>query len=1072
MPRRRFFVLFALIGAVVVSAPLAQVVPGLHPGLRAQAPPAATVDGSLLSGLKFRNIGPANMSGRIVDIAVVEADTYTFYVASATGGLWKTTDNGVTFTPVFEKESVHSLGCVTLHQANPNIVWVGTGEATSRQSSGWGDGVYKSTDAGKTWRNMGLRDSHHVARVVLHPTNPDIVYVASVGHLWGPNKERGLYKSTDGGTTWKNILFVNDFTGVTDVAMDPNDPTILYAASYQRQRKAYGFHGGGPGSALYKSTDGGETWRKLTKGLPEGEWGRIGISIYRKDPRIVYISLEQGLRYTAATEYLMPKGGVYRSEDKGETWQLMSNWNPRPAYSSQIRVDPSDDKRIYMVSYSYSDDGGKTFTRPRQSLHGDDRVVWVNPRDSRHVIKGDDGGVGISYDRGIKWLYVTSLPVSQYYRVGVDMRKPFWVYGGLQDNNSWGGPSATYITEGILNEDWVPVGGGDGFQNRVDPTDYRTVYTASQYLGLVRVDMQSHERRSIRPDNKRGAIAERRNWETWGKPGAQEPQLGNAMSPANWDSPFIISAHDPKTLYAGMRHLWKSTDQGESWVSLGDLTTQVDRTTLGIMDQRPNEATLSLDDGIPYYPGITALSESPLKRGLLFAGTDDGNVQMTEDDGKTWTNLATRFAGVPKTTWVSGVEASRYNETTVYVAMEGHRSDDYANYLFKSTDRGRTFTSIVGDLPANRVIRAVHEDPKNANLIYIGTEFGFFFSIDGGRHWVQLRSNLPTVAVNDFVIHPRDNDLVLATHGRGIWILDNLDAIQQLAPAVLTSDAHLFTIEDAEMIRYADLKAHTGDMIFRGENPPAGAVIDYYLREVPATDIALTVHDASGNEITRVQMTKTRGINRAVWNLRYPSLPMRDAAVPEFRRRPLDGPFVLPGTYTARLAVAGKTYDQKVNVKEDPRLNATPADRRLWTETLLQVADQYRSAFSMADAVATIEKQAGGGSAEVKELARVLAELQRRVAILYGAIGEWTGRPTADQRAQLEYFANVARDLKPRVDKVTAAPSSGGEMRTDHNSSSIKAPPPRTRSPRRSTSLPGPALLMRPGRYGGSAPRG
>ncbi len=384
------------------------------------------VERSHLAGLGFREIGPANMSGRVVDLAVVESDPYTFYVATATGGLWKTLDNGVTFQPVFEHQAVHSIGCVTVHQGNPDVVWVGTGERANRQSSSWGDGVYRSVDGGRTWANMGLRDSHHIGRIVLHPRDSNIVYVAAMGHLWGPNEERGLFKSTDGGTSWTKVLGIDEHTGAVDVALDPSNANILYAAMYQRQRSAYGFHGGGPGSGLYQSVDAGETWTELTDGLPEGDTGRIGISIHRKDPNIVYVSIEQGLRYNASTAYLQRKAGIYRSENKGESWELMSDWNPRPMYASQILVDPNDDQRIYMVNaYSVSDDGGKTFTRPRQSLHGDDRVVWVSPDDSRHVIKGDDGGIGISYDRGLRWLYVTSLPVSQYYRVDVDLRTPF-----------------------------------------------------------------------------------------------------------------------------------------------------------------------------------------------------------------------------------------------------------------------------------------------------------------------------------------------------------------------------------------------------------------------------------------------------------------------------------------------------------------------------------------------------------------------------------------------------------------------------------------------------------------------
>lgn len=985
----------------------------------------APLDAATFSGLALRNIGPANMSGRVVDLAVVESDPYTFYVATATGGLWKTTDNGVTFAPVFFNEAVHSIGAVTASQSNPDIVWVGTGERANRQSSGWGDGVYRSIDAGKTWMNMGLKDTRHIGRIVLHPTNPDVVYVAGMGHLWGPNKTRGLFKTLDGGKTWAPILQIDELTGVVDVAMDPSNPNILYAASYQRQRKAFGFHGGGQGSALWKSTDAGKTWKKLTTGLPSGEWGRIGISIYRKDPRIVYVCLEQGLRYTASTAYEERKAGVYRSEDRGETWTFMSDWNPRPMYASQILVDPNDDKRIYMVNaYSFSDDGGKTFTQPRQSLHGDDRIVWVDPRNSNHVMKGDDGGLGISYDRGLKWLYVTSLAVSQFYRVGVDMRTPFWICGGLQDNGSWCGPSATSSSQGILNEDWFRSGGGDGFFNLIDPTDHRTVYSASQFLGLTRLNIETREVADIRPGDPKGHIADRRNWKTWGQPGAKEPLLGNAMEPANWDAAFILSPHDPKTIYSGARHLWKSTDRGDTWTSLGDLTTGIDRSTLWIMDQKPGPTTLSLDDGVPYYPSITAISESPLKAGLLWVGTDDGNLQVSRDDGRTWTNVVGNIPGLPKSSWVSGIEASRYAEGTVYTAFDNHASDDYANYVFTSTDYGKTWTSMVGDLPAERVVKAVHEDLKNPNLVYIGTEFGFFLTYDGGRHWVQLKNNLPTVPVNDFVIHPRDNDLVLATHGRGVWILDNIASLQELTPAVVAADAHLFAVEPAQMIRYTNPKAHQGDMIFRGQNPPAGAIIDYYLKADGAPP-ALTVHDASGNQIRKLDAPAMRGINRVVWDLRHEPFA---TGLQGQSGRPgprLDGPFVVPGEYLVRLSTGGRTMEQRVRVEEDPRIVVSPAVRRAWTETLLSLGRLYQDSDALLAKVRTAaERVIKSGTAppavrsEAEEVLAASAELRNRISTLYREISGSTGLITADQRSQLEYYPTVLKDLEQRLAKL------------------------------------------------------
>ncbi len=983
----------------------------------APAPQAGRPDLADLSALTFRNIGPANMSGRFVDLAVVESDPYTFYAASSTGGIYKTTDNGVTFAPVFEREATHSIGDVEVFQPNPAVVWVGTGERANRQSSSWGDGVYKSTDAGRTWTNVGLRDSHHIGRIVTHPTNPDIVFVAAMGHLWGPNAERGLYRTTDGGRSWQAVLQVDEDTGVVDVAMDPSDPQTLYAAAYQRRRTAYGFHGGGPGSGLYKSTDGGTTWRRLTgSGLPEGEYGRIGIAIYRKDPRIVYVSIEQGNKYNASTAYIERRAGLFRSEDKGGRWTLMSDWNPRPMYASQITIDPNDDQRIYMVnSYSFSDDGGRTFTVPGQSLHGDDRLVWVNPNNSRHVIKLDDGGIGISYDRGLKWLYVASLPVSQYYRVAVDQQTPFNVYGGLQDNGCWVGPSATYFTSGILNEEWKRLCGGDGFFTVPDPSDPRTVYAASQYLGLSRVDMQTWQSQDIRPGDPRGAIGERRNFDVWSD-GLPEPEMGNAMHPANWDAPVVISPHDPRTIYAGMKHLFRSRDRGVTWEDLGRLTSDTDRRTLPIMGFEIADHIASLDDGVPYWPTISALAESPRVPGLLYVGTDDGLVSVSRDAGRTWTEVTARMPGLPARSWIAGIEPSRHQAGTVYVTVDNHRSDDFRNYVYRSTDFGQTWTSIAGDLPAGRVARTIREDARNPALLYLGTEMGLFVTLDGGGRWLSLRQNMPTVAVNDLVVHQRDQDLVLGTHGRGIWILDDVTALQELTPAVAASAAHLFTPQPGVQIRYTNLKAHMGDMVFRGENPPAGAIIDYWLG-AEGGDVALTVHDRSGTQVATVTPTRRRGVNRVVWNLRADDLVMTvpgqgaaagrggAAAGRGGGGNRLQGVWVPAGDYVVRLTAAGVTSEKPIVVRDDPRVDVSVEERAAWTVTLADIADVFRRAVLAGAAIRGLP----GADAEVRRLAGLLPG---RVSGLYAEVGRFAGRPTADQLAQLAYYREVAGRLE------------------------------------------------------------
>ena len=991
----------------------------------------AQISADLMENLELRNIGPANMSGRIIDIDVVEKDPYTIYAASATGGVWQTTNNGITWKPIFENENTHSVGDIAVHQAYPHILWVGTGERANRQSSSWGDGVYKSHDGGKTWQHMGLKESHHIGRIVLHPKDTNHLYVAAMGHLWGPNEERGLYESKDGGESWTKILEVDENTGVVDIAMDPSDPDILYAASYQRRRRPYGFDGGGPGSKLWQSTDGGANWQELTKGLPEGIKGRIGISIYRSNPDIVYVCVEQGYQYNASTAYNRRKAGIYRSEDKGETWTFMSDWNPRPMYASQILVDPSDDQRIYMMNaYSYSDDGGKNFTRARQSLHGDDRILWVNPKDSRHVIKGDDGGLGISYDRGLTWLFVKSLPISQFYRVSVDMQHPYHVIGGLQDNGSWIGPNETYFSDGILNEDWTRTGGGDGFLNLIHPTNPNILYTESQYLGLSKLNLKTRQRQSIRPGDPKGRIGPRRNWDAWG-PGIPEPELGNAMAPANWDGPFFISAHDPNTIYAGTNILWKSADNGATWQELDDLTTQTNRRELEIMGQHPDTSTASLDDGIPYWPTLTAIAESPLQKGLLYVGTDDGQVQVSTDDGQSWTNVSDRLPGLPEMTWINTIEVSTHDPSTAFVAINNYRNNDFNNYLYKTTNAGKNWTSIVGDLPEGRVVRTMRQDPKNPDLLYLGTEIGFFISHNGGDNWTELKNNMPTVAFNDLVIHPRENDLVLGTHGRGIWILDNLNPLQEYSGK---DDVQLFTPPTAEMINYSRKGAHVGDMMFRGENPKQGAMIDYFLpAAITKKDIKLRIKDGAGNLVNTVRADTMQGFNRTYWNFQYKSFPSaptnpdEEGGSPWWRSRGMSGPMADPGLYTVELEVEGKTYTTSLSIVDDPRLDIDLSVRKAWTATLFDIGDLYsvivedtKTARPLKWKAEKLKKQGSKineeAMAEIMEINRMYDELLSRTGSLYRSAGSWMGPMTTDQETRMTYYAEVQERLSTRMD--------------------------------------------------------
>lgn len=982
------------------------------------------------SDLTFRSIGPATMSGRVVDLAVVEQDPYTFYVASATGGIWKTTNNGVTYTPLFQNEPVHSIGDIAVHQRDTNIVWVGTGERANRQSSSWGNGVYRSGDGGQTWQHLGLEASHHIGRIVLHSTDTNTVFVAAMGHLWGANEERGLYKTTDGGKSWKAILQIDELTGVVDVAMDPNNPDWLYAASYQRQRKPFGFHGGGPGSALYRSKDGGNTWEKITNGLPDGDFGRIGISIYRKNPNIVYISIEQGLKYNASTAYGKRKAGMYRSDDRGDSWQYMGDWNPRPMYASQPLVDPNDDARVYMMNaYSVSTDSAKTFKRVPQSLHSDDRILWINPKDSRHLIKGDDGGVGISYDRGMTWLFATHLPISQFYRVSVDMQNPYWVYGGLQDNGSWAGPNATYRNAGIINEDWIKTGGGDGFLNLIHPEHSNELYGESQYLGLFKLDLATGERRSIRPGDPKGKIRPRRNWDAWG-PGIPEPELGNAMAPANWDGPFCFSPHDPNTIYAGTNKLWRSTDGGDAWEALGDLTTGVNRRELTIMEQRPDTLTLSLDDGIPYYPTLTSIAESPLKPGVLYVGTDDGNLQISNDGGNAWSEVSGRLPGLPKSTWISGIEPSRFNAGTVYVAVNNYRNDDFGNYVYRSDDFGATWKLIVAGLPTDRVARTIREDTKNPDLLYLGTELGLFISFDRGDQWQALQGNLPTIAVNDLVIHPRDNDLVIGTHGRGIWILDNLSVLQSYKNLVGENELALFPIADTEMIRYRRERGHTGDMIFKGENPPDGAILRYNLaKDVAKSKIKFEIYAQNGELINTIQRADTSaGVHSVIWDLRHKRLAARPSPNSNNRRnrRGQRGPFVDPGVYKVVLTADDQQASQLLRVLPDPRSEVPVTERKSWKNHLNQIivlhdenAAQLKKVYTLHNQMKKyredVEKIYAAYEADLEELNRMSTELFSRIGSLYREVEGWIGKPTEDQLSQFVYFEEKHQALGAKL---------------------------------------------------------
>lgn len=877
-----------------------------------RTPPDSGAAGGPFDKLRFRNIGPTGPSGRIDDFAVLESNPNIFYIATATGGLWKTENGGITLRPVFDSAAVASIGAVAVAPRDPNLVWVGTGENNNRQSSSWGDGVYRSTDGGRTWKNMGLRDSKQIARILLHPTDRDIVYVAALGDLWKSGGERGVYQTTDGGRTWTRVLDPGPDAGATELVMDPRDPQVLYAATYQRRRASFGFNGGGPASGLWKTTDGGRSWTRLTRGLPEGPWGRSGIAIFRAHPDIVYARIEHE-----------KQGGVYRSDDGGVSWRRMGSHNGRPMYFGLIRVDPVNDLRVYLpeTPLSVSDDGGKTFRSDgARTIHVDHHAMWINPHDPDHMMIGNDGGVSITRDKGRTWQWLPHLPVAQFYHVSYDMQEPFNVCGGLQDNQSWCGPSQVRNSTGITDHDWWTLPGGDGFVNRFDPSNDRIIYTESQEGTLARIDKVTGEQQGVQPVAPANARAYR-----W-----------------NWDTPFFFSPHDPSTLYLGGNYLFKSTDRGHSWKIISpDLTTGVDRDTLELMGMKLKDVKLAKNDGVQDYGTLFTLAESPRKAGLIYTGSDDGQLHVTRDGGTTWTNVTGRIPGAPRWAYVSRVEPSKFDEGTVYATFDAHRTGDYGTYVYGSTDYGATWRSLAGTLPKGEVARTITEDLTNPDVLYLGSETGLWVTLDRGKTWTRVRANLPTVPVYEITLHPRDNAMILATHGRGVWVLDQLAPFQQAAPA-RAAEAWLYPVAPVSQRSRSGLKYYgsQGDFQFFGENPPYGAVIAYSLR-TKADSVRIVISDPAGAPVREIKGEALKeglaaGFNRIVWDLQIDPIPLPKGSPPpppsffggggDSSGTP--GPVVLPGEYTVTLVVNGRpAASGSITVRGDPEVRISAADR-------------------------------------------------------------------------------------------------------------------------------------------------
>jgi photosystem II stability/assembly factor-like uncharacterized protein len=993
----------ALLAALLAGGVAAD---GQSPAARPAGSPAAP---DPLDGLSFRNIGPAVMGGRIDDLAVLESNPAVFYVGSATGGLWRTTNNGTTWEVLFDDlDDVVSIGDIAIPLNDANTIWVGSGENNNRQSGSWGNGVYKSTDAGRTWKLMGLAGSRHIARVIVDPVDHDVVYVAALGSLWGPGKERGIFKTTDGGLTWSNMLFVNEDTGATELVMDPTNNKVLYAATYQRRRATWGFNGGGPGSAIHKSSDAGRTWTKLIDGIPTGPVGRIGLDVYRANPNILYARIEHE-----------KESGVYRSDNAGLSWRKVSNVNPRPMYFSQIRIDPTNDLRVYVlgVELHISDDGGKNFIA-NGAMHSDHHAMWINPANPNHIIDGNDGGVGISYDKGATWEAFTNMDLGQFYHVTYDMQTPYHVCGGLQDNYTWCGPSAVRSRSGIGNDDWRQIQGGDGFEAQMDPRDGRTVYAESQDGNIVRVDRLTGERKSIRPVAARG-----------------EPPLR-----WNWNTPIVLSAHNPDTVYVGANKVFRSTDRGQNWTAISpDLTQSADRETLSLMGVTAKEFTLAKHDGVQSYGNLVQLVESPRQAGVLYAGADDGSVYMTRDDGKNWTNITNKFPGLPKDAYVSRLAASAHEVATVYATFDNHRNDDYGTFVYASVDGGNTFRSIGEGIPKGHAITALAEDPKNANIIYTGSEFGLFVSLDRGGRWQRMRSGLPTVPIHEIVFHPRDNDMIVATHGRSIWILDDATPIRQLSEAQ-KSAAHLFDLRPTMQFNPSNDRGFLANKGFWGKNPTYGAPISYYLATA-AESVTIRIRDVQGTVVRELTGDLTKdaraaGVNRVYWDLRYEPLPTPPGQQGQgggggFGAAALLGPNVLPGEYRITLVVEGKEVATKpLRVSGDAAMPMSDADRKTWHDTTFTLHELQKAANDAADAVTTLETQLttaesllktagsapGGGKQAIEEAGKRLAALRPQLGVGQTGGGGFGGGQNPNVRARIG-------QLKAQMMGSTSAPT-------------------------------------------------
>ncbi len=980
-----------------------------------QASADVKIDSYTFGGLEARAIGPAVMGGRISAMDVIRTDRLTIYVGAASGGVWKSVNGGTTFKPIFDEYN-QSIGAVTIDRSNPDVVWVGTGEPWTRNSISVGDGIYKTTDGGENWEHLGLKDSERMSKILIDPTDSDTVYVCVTGHLWNANEQRGVYKTTDGGKSWERILYVDEDAGCGDLAMDPQEPDILYASMWQFRRWPHFFKSGGPGSGLYKTTDGGKNWRKITKGLPEGELGRIAIAVAPSRPSVVYATVE------------CEKTGLYRSDDLGESWRWVGSTDAveaRPFYFSLLLVDPMDFNRVYKpaTSTSVSTDGGETFSGLGGSTHADHHAFWIDPNNPDFLLVGTDGGLYSSNDRGVHWDFLQALPISQFYQVSCDMEDPYNVYGGLQDNGTWMGPSQT--PSGVQNKHWDNIGFGDGFHAYVDRQDSDIVYVEYQGGRVRRIRKSTGEGKDIKP----------------------LPDEGDPKYRFNWNTPIHLSPNRADTLYVGGQFLFRSCDRGESWEKISpDLTTndpekqrQIDSGGL-----TPDNSTAE------NHCTIYTISESPISENVIWVGTDDGNLQETRNGGRSWENVVGNIPDLPACTWVTQVEASRHAKGKAYVTFDGHRTGDMKSYVYKTTDYGDTWTSLVTDQIEGYCL-SIREDLVNPDLLFLGTEFGLYISVDGGAQWARFKEKLPKVGVRAMAIHPREHDLILASHGRGIYIIDDITPLRHLTREVLESDVAILPTRPAQMRIPASIQEFAGNDEFVGHNPPSGAQIAYYLKKRHLFgDLKLEVYDAEGNVLSTLPGSRRRGINRVSWFMRGkpPKMPPAASLVPQMYT--MLGPQVPEGTYTVKLIKGKKTYEGKIAAVMDRRATYTREGMALQDRTVTKLYLMLKRLTYVVDTLLDVKKQGDDRldklekdndlHASLKRLVDDLEtfrktlvatrkggflageeQLREKIGALYGAVNGYEGSPTDSQVKYADVLDGQLDEAEARLESLLSS---------------------------------------------------